>query len=279
MDARNIRNIVLLRPVTNMIEFKQIIGRGTRLFDGKDYFTIYDFVGAHKNFNDSEWDGEPIAPEPKPEPEPRPEPPGPAPEPGPDGPEPPRRLVIRLADGKVRQIQHMSATSFWSTDVRMISAAQFLELIYGALPEFFKDEDELRAIWSKPDTRRALLRNLEDKGFDRNQLAEIQRALEAEQSDLYDVLAYIAFALPRLTRQERADRARPTIHASFGEKQTAFLDFVLSQYVAEGYEQLDHDKLWPLLQLRYNSPSDAASRPRPILRDSRNLRQFPAISL
>ncbi len=258
VDARNIRNIVLLRPVTNMIEFKQIIGRGTRLFDGKDYFTIYDFVGAHKNFNDSEWDGEPIAPEPKPEPEPRPEPPGPAPEPGPDGPEPPRRLVIRLADGKVRQIQHMSATSFWSTDVRMISAAQFLELIYGALPEFFKDEDELRAIWSKPDTRRALLRNLEDKGFDRNQLAEIQRALEAEQSDLYDVLAYIAFALPRLTRQERADRARPTIHASFGEKQTAFLDFVLSQYVAEGYEQLDHDKLWPLLQLRYNSPSDAA---------------------
>ncbi len=115
----------------------------------------------------------------------------------------------------------------------------------------------MRAIWSKPGTRRKLLRNLEDKGFDRTQLAEIQRALEAEQSDLYDVLAYIAFALPRHTRQERADRARPTIHATFGEKQRAFLDFVLSQYVSEGYEELNEDKLWPLLQLRYDSPSDA----------------------
>jgi type I restriction enzyme R subunit len=257
VDARNIRNIVLLRPINSMIEFKQIIGRGTRLFDGKDFFTIYDFVGAHKNFNDPEWDGEPIEPEPKPEPGPRPEPPGPAPEPEPDGPEPPRRLVIKLADGKARQIQHMSSTSFWSVDGRMMSAHQFLESLFGALPEFFKDEDELRAIWSKPDTRSKLLRNLEDKGFDRTQLGEIQRALEAEKSDLYDVLAYIAFALPRLTRQERADRARPSIQTSFGEKQRAFLDFVLSQYVAEGFEELDKDKLAPLLTLRYGALSDA----------------------
>jgi type I restriction enzyme R subunit len=142
VDARNIRNIVLLRPINSMIEFKQIIGRGTRLYDGKDFFTIYDFVGAHKKFNDPEWDGEP-EPEPEPEPRPRPEPPGPAPEPGPDGPEPPRRLVIKLADGKARQIQHMSATSFWSVDGRMMSAHQFLESLFGALPEFFKDEDEL----------------------------------------------------------------------------------------------------------------------------------------
>jgi type I restriction enzyme R subunit len=257
VDARNIRNIVLLRPINSMIEFKQIIGRGTRLYDGKDFFTIYDFVRAHHHFNDPEWDGEPLEPEPEPDLRPRPEPPGPRPEPGPDGPEPPLRLVIRLADGKAREIQHMTATSFWSTDGRPMSANQFLESLFGALPEFFKNEDELRAIWSKPDTRRALLRNLEDKGFDRTQLAEIQRALEAEQSDLYDVLAYIAFALPRITRQERADRARPSIHASFAEKQRAFLDFVLSHYVAEGFEELDRDKLAPLLELRYHALSDA----------------------
>jgi type I restriction enzyme R subunit len=257
VDARNIRNIVLLRPINSMIEFKQIIGRGTRLYDGKDFFTIYDFVRAHHHFNDPEWDGEPLEPEPEPEPRPRPEPPGPRPEPGPDGPEPPQRLVIKLADGKAREIQYMTATSFWSADGRPMSANQFLESLFGALPEFFKNEDELRAIWSKPDTRRALLRNLEDKGFDRTQLAEIQRALEAEQSDLYDVLAYIAFALPRITRQERADRARPSIHASFAEKQRSFLDFVLSHYVAEGFEELDRDKLAPLLELRYHALSDA----------------------
>ena len=261
VDARNVRNIVLLRPVNSMIEFKQIIGRGTRLFDGKDFFTIYDFVRAHHLFNDREWDGEPLDPEPDPEPRlpqpPVPPPDGERPE-GEDDPAPRReRLVIRLADGKAREIQHMTATSFWSADGRPISANQFLESLFGALPEFFKDEDELRKIWSKPDTRRALLRSLEGKGFDRSQLAEIQRALAAEQSDLYDVLAYIAFALPRATRQERADRARPSIQATFPEKQQAFLDFVLSQYVTEGVEELDQDKLSPLLILRYNAIPDA----------------------
>ncbi len=247
VDARNVRNIVLLRPINSMVEFKQIIGRGTRLFDGKDFFTIYDFVRAHHLFNDPEWDGEPLEPEPDPEPR-LPEPPIPAPDgeaPEDEGdPAPPReRLVIRLADGKAREIQHMTATSFWSADGRPLSANQFLESLFGTLPEFFKDEDELRRIWSRPDTRRALLRNLEGRGFDGTQLAEIQRALAAEQSDLYDVLAYIAFALPRVTRQERADRARPSIHASFSEKQRAFLDFVLSQYISEGVEELDADKL------------------------------------
>ncbi len=165
----NVRNIVLLRPLNSMIEFKQIIGRGTRLFDGKDFFTIYDFVRAHHLFNDPEWDGEPLDPEPDPEPR-LPQPPVPPP----DGEEPegeydpvPRResLVIRLADGKAREIQHMTATSFWSADGRPISANQFLESLFGTLPEFFKDEDELREIWSKPDTRRALLRSLEGKGL------------------------------------------------------------------------------------------------------------------
>ena len=62
VDARNVRNIVLMRPINSMIEFKQIIGRGTRLYDGKDYFTIYDFVKAYEHFNDPEWDGEPLEP-------------------------------------------------------------------------------------------------------------------------------------------------------------------------------------------------------------------------
>ena len=153
VDARNVRNIVLLRPVNSMIEFKQIIGRGTRLFDGKDFFTIYDFVRAHHLFNDPEWDGEPLDPEPDPEPR-LPQPPAPPPDgeqpEGEDDPAPRReRLVIRLADGKAREIQHMTATSFWSADGRPISANQFLESLFGTLPEFFKDEDELRKIWEQ----------------------------------------------------------------------------------------------------------------------------------
>jgi type I restriction enzyme, R subunit len=138
VDARNIRNIVLMRPINSMIEFKQIIGRGTRLYDGKDYFTIYDFVKAHHHFNDPEWDGEPLEPEPK-EPRPAPVPGAPVPPVGPDPePTPPRsRVKVKLADGKARNIQHMMCTTFWHPDGTPMSAQQFMEMLFGTLPEFF----------------------------------------------------------------------------------------------------------------------------------------------
>jgi len=191
VDARNIRNIVLMRPINSMIEFKQIIGRGTRLYDGKDYFTIYDFVKAHHHFSDPEWDGEPLEPEPK---APRPEP-GPPSLPEPPGPEPqprPQKIKVKLADGKDRAIQHMMATTFWHPDGTPMSAQQFMEMLFGKLPEFFKNEDELRALWSVPETRAKLLAGLAEKGFGREQLAEMQKIIDAEKSDLFDVLAHVA---------------------------------------------------------------------------------------
>ncbi len=260
VDARNVRNIVLMRPVGSMIEFKQIIGRGTRLFDGKDYFTIYDFVRAHHHFSDPEWDGEPAEPDPSGggggggKPEPEPPGPGPLPEPPPR----PVKLEVKLADGKARQIQSMTATTFWSADGTPMSAAQFLESLYGVLPEFFKDEDELRTLWSSPDTRKALLAGLADKGFSKEPLAEMQKAIEAENCDLFDVLAYVAFAAAPETRVQRADQARIETHQHFNDRQQAFLDFVLAQYVTQGVDELDADKLTPLLRLKYhNAISDA----------------------
>ena len=263
VDARNVRNIVLMRPVGSMIEFKQIIGRGTRLFDGKDYFTIHDFVKAYEHFSDPEWDGEPVEPVP-PAPsggeEPKPE--G-GDEENPEGGEddPPRRqkLKIKLADGKERAIQHMTATTFWSVDGRPMSAAEFITRLFGELPALFKDEDELRALWSQPDTRKALLDSLAEKGYGREQLREIERMIDAEKSDLYDVLAYIAFALAPMTRQQRADASRPSISAHYDKKLQAFLEFVLSQYVKEGVGELDQAKLPHLLELRYRAVSDAAA--------------------
>jgi type I restriction enzyme R subunit len=264
VDARNVRNIVLMRPVNSMIEFKQIIGRGTRLYDGKDYFTILDFVKAHHLFSDPEWDGEPIEPE---APEPRPVRPGVGPDgdPPPDGPGPlpeprPERLVIQLADGKARQIQHMSVTTFWGPDGKPLSPAQFLESLFGALPEFFKNEDELRGIWADPSTRKGLLNALAEKGFGREPLAEMQRVINAEKSDLFDVLAYVAFALPTHTRSERASQAKARASGTYGFKQQAFIEFVLGQYVSQGVDELAPEKLTPLLRLRYhNALADAAT--------------------
>ncbi|BBJ23664.1 EcoAI/FtnUII family type I restriction enzme subunit R [Candidatus Nitrotoga sp. AM1P] len=260
VDARNVRNIVLLRPINSMIEFKQIIGRGTRLYDDKDYFTIYDFVRAHHHFNDPEWDGEPL------EQEPREDAPIPAPRAPIEAREPAaeyqarQKIRIKLADGKTRTIQHMMVTSFWHPDGTPMSAQQFMEALFGKLPEFFKDEEELRALWGAPDTRRKLLEGLAEKGFGKDHLAEMQRIIDAEKSDLFDVLAHVAYALAPLTREERAAQAMAFISTHFNSKQRVFLDFVLSHYVSVGVEELDSAKLKPLLCLKYHdSIADAVA--------------------
>jgi len=267
VDARNIRNIVLMRPINSMIEFKQIIGRGTRLYDGKDYFTIYDFVKAHHHFSDPEWDGEPVEPEPSEPKAPKPDVPKKWEDHAHDGdgdgePAAPKRqkIKVKLADGKARTIQHMMCTTFWHPDGTPMSAQQFMELLFGKLPDFFKNEAELRALWSAPDTRKRLLEGLAEKGFGKDQLTEMQKIIDAEKSDLFDVLAHVAYALAPLTRAERAQHAKVAINHRFNSKQQTFLDFVLSHYVAVGVDELDQDKLTPLLRLQYHdSIADAVA--------------------
>jgi type I restriction enzyme R subunit len=254
VDARNIRNIILMRPINSMIEFKQIIGRGTRLYEGKEYFTIYDFVQAHHHFNDPEWDGEPIAPEPaeskKPE---HVSSPGESVREPLAGYAPRPKVKVQLADGKARLIQHMTVTTFWHPDGTPMTAQKFMELLFGKLPEFFKSEEELRELWCSPSTRADLLRRLTEKGFGMEQLTEMQRIIDAENSDLFDVLAYVAYALPTVTRLSRAATAKTAIRTRFNTKQQAFIDFVLTQYVRVGVEELASDKLAPLLSLKYNN--------------------------
>ena len=280
VDGRNVRNIVLLRPINSMIEFKQIIGRGTRLYDGKEYFTIYDFVRAHHHFNDPEWDGEPVEAETctkcgsypclcaKPLPQPCPvcnlQPCRCASEPCEKCAQRPcvcaKKVKVKLADGKERTIQHMMATSFWHPDGTPMSAAQFMEALFGKLPEFFQDEAELRALWSVPDTRKKLLDGLEENGFGKHRLQEMQKIIDAENSDLFDVLANIAYALTPLSRTQRADQAKAEINTHFNYKQQAFLEFVLAHYIKIGVEELEQSKLKTLLNLKYhNSIADAVA--------------------
>ena len=83
--------------------------------------------------------------------------------------------------------------------------------------------------------------------------------IDAEKSDIYDVLAYIAFALSPITRAERVAGRRAHILAQYDLKLAAFLDFVLAQYVAQGEGELDRDKLGSLLALKYHTVSDAAT--------------------
>jgi len=279
VDARNIRSIVLMRPIKSMIEFKQIVGRGTRLFDGKEFFTIYDFVDAYNHFNDPEWDGPPIVEdctkcgqtpcvcENKPprlcsvcgkrpcECEKTPSEPCPKCNKNPC--ECPKKVKIKLSDGKEREIQHMIQTSFWSADGKPISAEEFLENMYGKLPEFFKDEAELRKIWSNPITRKVLLDKLAEAGYGMNELKTLQQLINAENSDIFDVLEFISYAIKPISREERVARAQFDIFKLLDNNQKEFLEFVLSKYIETGIEELDQGKLPDLLKIKYSAINDA----------------------
>ena len=217
---------------------------------------------AYQLFSDPEWDGPPEAvgppdkpPKSKPEVD---EPDKPEDDEGLE--EPPRRskVSIKLGDGKERALQHMMVTSFWHPDGKPMSSTQFIELLYGQLPEFAKDEAELREIWSSPATRSKLLQGLAEKGFGGEQLAEIQSIISAENSDLFDVLAYVAYAIGPIPREERAQQARLYVDSRFSSKQQVFINFVLQHYVTMGVQELAQEKLAPLLRLRYqNSIADA----------------------
>jgi type I restriction enzyme, R subunit len=260
VDARNVRNIALMRPINSMIEFKQIIGRGTRLFDGKDYFTIYDFVKAHQHFNDADWDGEPLEPVAAADKPPKSAGRGKEPveavrEDDEEYGERKQKLVIKLADGKERRIQHMSATNFFSPDGTLLSAAQFLQSLYDTLrlPAFLKSEEHLRKLWSDPSTRVALLDRLADAGFSRDDLTAIQALIDAQNSDLFDVLQYVAYAKPTLTRKERVEASRKRIYDDLEPNQREFIGFVLSQYVDLGVDELQQERLPQLLAIKYQS--------------------------
>ena len=259
VDARNIRNIVLMRPINSMIEFKQIIGRGTRLFDGKEYFTIYDFVNAYHHFSDPQWDGEPIDETTEKHEEPKPSKVS-------DGnddfskeiqEEQKGKLKIKLRDGKEREIQHMISTSFWGPDGKPISLQEFLDNMFGAMPEFFKSEEELRKIWSNPTTRKTFLKKIGALGYGKDELETLQKMIDAEQSDLFDVLAYISFLTQPITRTQRVEQSKNRIFKGLDAKQKEFLEFVLSKYEEKGSEELDEDKLPILLNLKYHAIADA----------------------
>ena len=260
VDARNIRHIVILRPVKSIIEFKQIIGRGTRLYDGKDYFTIHDFFNASHNFYDPEWDGDPDIPvdggiiD--------------GPTVGPTGPggggggtSRPEKIVVRLSDGKELAFQNITEKMFYSVDGKTMTLSEFIQSLFNTLdmPEFFKNEEELRAIWSVPTTRKQLLHNLENAGFPQKQLEDIQDLIDARSSDLFDVLEYVKYHFTPVMREARAVISRSIMETELTAKQMEFVDFLVQQYVVAGVDELDDSKLETLLAIKYKTATEGVA--------------------
>ncbi len=278
VDARNVRFVVLMRNVGSMVEFKQIVGRGTRIYDDKDYFTIVDFYGNDTKFEDPEWDGEPQEIEQTGVTDPTPEtvdvdnPIYPVPDegddegiaeppstytPGGDPPLPqPEKTVVRLADGKNRTIMYTSETKFYM-DGKVVAPKEFIEMLFGELPELFKNEEDLREQWSDPRTREILLQGLAERGFEETKLQALKALCDAEDSDIYDVLRYIAYARDTMTRTERAGILREYYLEQLDENEREFVSFILDLYEQRGEGELQMKNLTGLVKLHYRTMRDA----------------------
>ena len=251
VDARNVRNIVLARNINSMVEFKQIVGRGTRIFEGKDYFTIIDYTGATNNFYDEEWDGvaedqEQIT---KPIKKTTPNTPKVS-EPNPDY-KKKEKVIVKLAHGRTVDIIDID-TRYVGADGTPLNAEEFLKQLVGSLPSLYKDVEQLRTIWKNPSERAILFTELENAGFGSNNLKDLKSMMNAEDSDIFDVLAYLSFNTPMKTRKERVSRVNNNeqIFAVYSDyKAIDFLKFVLERYEADGVEELGEDKIGDLIKL------------------------------
>ena len=264
VDARNVRHIVLMRPVNSMIEFKQIIGRGTRIYDGKYYFTIWDFVHAYEKYAQPDWDGEPVCPKCGNNPctcvvKPRGHRDDVAPtwtahddrpEPTPDDPN--EKLEIVLPDHRVRRIKFINNIMFWGADGKPVSAQKFIEEMFGRLPDFFQSSEDLHKMWSDPETREALLDKMNEAGYGKDILCDIRKLIDAENCDLLDVLEYIAYATTPIERKERAQRLTGYTN-NLGDAQKQFIEYMINAYVQSGIDELRMDKLKTLLELKFGS--------------------------
>ncbi|MBQ5351332.1 MAG: hypothetical protein IIU38_03985, partial [Bacteroidaceae bacterium] len=280
VDARNVRNIVLMRPVNNMVEFKQIIGRGTRLFDDKYYFTIYDFVGASRNFQDAEWDGDPFCPvcgnypctcnkKPKPysdgsdegggteihEPELCPIC-GHLPCTCEGGDKPKKKIIVRLSAQRTFGLKTKWTEKFQYGD-ELISIEEFIQKLFGKLPSFFNGPEDLRKQWEHPDTRRALLNQLEQEGFHEEKLQKMQLVMGREDCDLLDVLEYLAYETTPIEREKRVELVRQDYYKQQTKAQKEFIDFLIAQYLRNSYHEFTSDNLGKFINMKYGSIADA----------------------
>jgi type I restriction enzyme R subunit len=246
VDARNLRFVVLMRPVGSMVEFKQIVGRGTRVYEGKDHFTIVDFYDNYQKFDDPEWDGEPTEVEPIGESE---EKDGKEKEKkektlketlddvlGDDESEKTKKIRVQLSPTRAIEIDSMVETFYFGEDGKRVTAEQFIKNLFERMPEFFTDEDALRDIWSHHKTRDEFIDKLADRGFDLEKLLSLREAFKAEDSDVYDVLRFIAFDKEIISRGERVKNTDLAFVDEQEQKLHEFVDFVLNQYEQNGFE-------------------------------------------
>jgi type I restriction enzyme R subunit len=268
------------------VEFKQIMGRGTRLFTDKYYFTVYDFVGASKNFKDAEWDGDPFCPVcgnypctcNKRQPYPNDEESGDSKSHEKYGWETPQPCPIcghlpctcpgghqkKTVKVKLSSTRELTLHTDWDERIQfgdeLISIQEYIQKLFGMLPHFLAGEDDLRKRWSQPDTREQLLDVLAQSGFPEDKLEMTRKFLEMENCDMLDVLAYLAYNTTPIDRRRRAEILKEQARKKYTAPQLDFVNYVMELYVRNGFKELTSENLPMLIDMKYHSASDAVNQ-------------------
>lgn len=253
VDALNVRNIVLDRNIWSIVEYKQIIGRGTRVFDGKDFFTVYDFRWATTKFVDEIWDWLPEDDFEKEEKIlenknkeenfedflPKDE----------KIKEKNEKIFVKLADNREIKIINIETRYLDPTTGKHLSSEDFIKKILGELPKFYQNEHDLRLAWANPETREKFLKNLEYIWLDAEQIENLKKIFEAEKSDIFDILAYISYGNEMKNRMERSKIAKSILEKYENPKAKDFLQFLLRLYEREWIMSFKKDGLSSKIEL------------------------------
>lgn len=250
VDALNVRNIVLVRNIWSIVEYKQIVWRWTRVFDWKDYFTILDFVGATNDFRDELWDGWPEEIPDTPETPPKVKPPitwwwndwwewW----------DPKEKLIVKLWDRREVKVIDIETRYLDPSTWKHLSSEEFLQKIVWELPNFYKDEHQLRMLWSNPETREELLNWLSHIWLDKEQLDDLKSMFEATDSDIFDILAHLSFDSDIKYRSERSIYWEEIVDNYNSLKAREFLEFLLALYVKNWILEFRKDWLASKIEL------------------------------
>jgi type I restriction enzyme R subunit len=236
VDAKTVKLVVLDQRIQSMIEFKQIVGRGTRIHEetGKTWFTVMDFKKATELFADPAFDGDPVviySPQPG-QPVAPPEPPvttGPGEGPGGEGPDPrPKFVVSGVKVGVLAErVQYLDRNGRLITESLTDYTKTLVTDQYATVSEFLRR-------WRETDRKAAIVDELLAQGLLLDELrAEVGPA--GANLDPFDLLCHVVYDRPPLTRRERADQVRKRdVYTQFGEQARAVLDVLLEKYADEG---------------------------------------------
>ena len=171
-----------------------------------------------------------------------------------------RNLIdIKLSNGR-----RLSLETTWEQKIffgdEFVNLDEYVKKLFGRIPEFFSDADDLREKWSNPETREKLLQTLDEAGFAEEKLLLLKNMLKMQKCDLLDVLEYIAYNSTPIERAKRVELVKKQYVDALNKEQREFDDLILEYYASNGFRELGSDKLKTFINIKFNSMRDAKEK-------------------